>query len=302
MNFDNFKFRCHYLGDLMTCERGSGITEKQLETIADYETKDKLTDKQRDELNRLIAKKNAPPALGSTAKKKLVEIFASAKYHRRKEIKSKYLEKGSTVEEDSITLIARVKKKVYRKNTERIENSFLSGEPDLFDGESIKKADSITDAKSSWDLFTFFDVLTEKLNSDYYWQLQGYMALTGAPIAKIAYCLSNAPAHLIKAEKMKIYYAMNCPEDGNPEYLKKCIEIEKNMIFDMKQFDRDNPWFDVDCKEWTYDIPIQERIIEFEVKRNNEDIEFMYERLKLCREFMNEFGKHQKERILSLAA
>jgi hypothetical protein len=224
--FENYKFRCHSIGKLMTAPK-------------------------------LKADKEAGN-LSETTKSYLMEIYVQEKYGRKKDISSKYLEKGLMVEGEAIKLYSRLKLEEYTKNEERLSNDFITGIPDLISTEVI-------DIKSSWDIFTFFNVLNKEVNSDYYWQLQSYMGLTGLPMAKLAYCLINTPEMLISDEKRKLSYKMNTIE--SPEYLAACDELEKSMIFD--------------------DIPLTNRMIEFEVKRDGEAIKSIYDKVEKSREYLN---------------
>lgn len=215
--------------------------------------------------------RNKSEVFGETCKSHLMECYVSHIYGRTKDITNKYMEKGTDVEEDSITLYSRVKKKFFKKNKDVIANDFFEGTPDLFEGESITKADVITDIKSPWDIFTFFSVLSKPLNKDYEWQLQGYMDLTGAEMGKLAYCLVNAPLKLINDEKRKLEWRMGVIDtDADPEYLAACEEIDRLMTYD--------------------DIPIEERWVEFTVPRNQEMIDSAHEKIELCREFLNELA------------
>jgi hypothetical protein len=202
---------------------------------------------------------------GVTREKYLRQLHRELKYGRRKEFTSKYTEKGLQVEEDAITLYSRVKKTFFKKNSERLNNSFITGEPDLFTGLEIRSADTIIDTKASWDLFTF-PYPTDKPDKNYYWQMQGYMALTGAKSATLAFCLVNTPETLINDEKRKLLYKMNAGTDLNPDYIEASEELERSMIFD--------------------DIPMEERVIEFTVTRNDKDIAALYNRIDTCREYL----------------
>lgn len=122
--------------------------------------------------------------LSETTKKYLREVMIYEKYGRKKDISNKYIEKGLAVEEDAITLYSRFTKVFYKKNEKQLKNEQITGTPDLYEGDNIESASLILDIKSSWDIFTFFNSKLDALNKDYYWQLQGYMALTGATKAK----------------------------------------------------------------------------------------------------------------------
>lgn len=163
--------------------------------------------------------------LSETTKNYLKEIFIEEVYGRRKDITNKYTEKGLLVEEDSLNCITKHYGKLFIKNKDRIENDFIVGTPDII------LADKIIDIKSSWDIWTFADA--DGSNKDYYWQLQGYMFLTGKTQADLVYCLNNSPEHLIVQEKRKQMYAKGLvDQEGTPEFDEMEAEVEKNMIYD----------------------------------------------------------------------
>jgi len=207
-----------------------------------------------------------------TCKKHLLECWVSVRYGRTRSFSNKYLEKGTLAEEDSIDLYSMVKGKYYEKNKEQIENDFFVGMPDLFEGESILKSDLIIDLKTSWDIFTFYEVMLKPINKMYYWQLQAYMDMTGAQTSRLCYCLVNTPFTLVEDEKRKLKWAMQViDEDINEAYQLGCKEIEKNSYFD--------------------DIPMEQRYIEFTVERNQEDIDRAHEKVIDCRGFLNGINK-----------
>ncbi len=215
--------------------------------------------------------KNKSDLLGETCKNKLLECWIEAKYGRKKDITNKYMEKGTQQEDESITLYSRVTKRFHKKNTETIRNKFLVGTPDLFEGDAIMKATEIIDIKTSWDIFTFYQVFHKPINKNYFWQLQGYMDITGAKSAKLVYCLVDTPENLINDAKRKLQWTMGVIDPSaqslNSEYHLQCLQIEKNMTFD--------------------DIPMKDRYIEFNFERDQAAIDKMHEKIILCREFMN---------------
>lgn len=231
MDFSNHKFRASSIGTLMTNDRSG----KQM---------------------------------GETAKQRLLEIYVKEKYGRDKELINKYITKGLQVEEDSITLYSRNKKTFYLKNEDRLENDFICGTPDLYEGPSIKEATLIIDIKSSWDLFTFWMVLHKPMNTTYVYQLQSYMALTGAKESKLVYCLVSTPEPLILDEMNKLKWKMGVADpDTNEVFKQACDYLETAMRFD--------------------DIPMEERFIEFTIPRNDAVIDSIYERVGVCRKFLN---------------
>ncbi|MCA6513917.1 MAG: hypothetical protein IM569_13765 [Chitinophagaceae bacterium] len=231
MDFSKTLFRCSSLGHIMTEARGAGLSE--------------------------------------TTKTHLINVYVSNKYGRRDDIQGKYIEKGLAVEEDSITLYSRIKQSFFKKNDSHISNSWIKGTPDLYEGFSIEQATHIVDIKSSWDIYTFMRVLTKDVNKMYYWQLQGYMDLTGATSATLAYCLVDTPVQLIEDEKGRLMWKMGVATNENPLYLEACEELEKAMTFG--------------------DIDMRERLIEFKIERNDADILRMHKRVEDCREWLNDF-------------
>ena len=217
----------------------------------------------------MVEPKAKSETLSETTKTHLIDKFVSHKYGRQTDISNKYIAKGLEVEEDSLTLYTRFKKiydKPSRKNEQWLKNEFICGTPDLFYGESIEKSDHVVDLKSSWDIFTFFRTKSKKLNPMYYWQLQGYMALTGAKQATLAYCLIDTPDAMINDEKRKLLWKMGVTTEDNADYQEACIEIEKLCLYS--------------------DIPLEERVLETVIERNEEDINRLYTRIEQCREYL----------------
>lgn len=249
-NADDIKFRCSSLSHLMT---KSG---RKSETLSE------------------------------STKTHLVDIFVSAKYDRREELHNKFLDKGNAREEDSITLLSRVQKKFFKKNDIRLENDFISGECDIFLGESIHAATETFDTKTSWSAHTFFRSSNKDLDKAYYWQGLGYMWLTGAQRHTVAYCLVNGTQEAIMQEKTKAQWLRLSESD----YKRQCKQIEKNHIYDIEHFKKENPFFqfDNDIENWHWDIPIEERLFTFTFERNEKDIERLEKRIVEARKYMNE--------------
>lgn len=234
IDFSNYKFRCHQIGGLMTNQRGKKDT-KTLEEISE------------------------------TAKAELIKIYVSEVYGRDKELTNKFVQKGLMVEEDSLTLLSRVKGRLFFKNDQRFENDFLTGEPDTIEPELI-------DIKSSWDIHTFFKAKASKLDTGYDWQIQGYMDLVEKDYGIVAHCLIDTPDVLIETEKQRLFYKMNAATVENPEYLEACEALEKEMKFG--------------------DIPIEQRIHQVRVDRDCEQIHRFYDRVPLLRDWLNDFASN----------
>lgn len=179
-------------------------------------------------------------------------------YGIEKEIKSKYLDKGLIMEDNSIDFIAEhLDLGMLIKNIEHYENDFITGTPDIIiPGYTI-------DAKNSWDPFTFPLLATEIPNKGYIWQLQGYMALTDRPTAKLIYTLMDTPIHLIRKEAY--YYARDNGYD----------EASEDMI-------------EAFIKRMTYpDIDPKHKIKIFDITRDDSAIKAVEERVIECRKYID---------------
>lgn len=129
--------------------------------------------------------------LAKSAETYLNQLASEYVLNYYKVIDSKPMKKGKECEQDSIDLLNHVNFTDYVKNTERKENDFLTGECDIFTG------DTIIDIKTSWDKSTFPLLPDEGQNDDYEWQLRAYMMLWNVDKATLAYCLVDTPENLI---------------------------------------------------------------------------------------------------------
>lgn len=209
--------------------------------------------------------------LSKSAQTYLKRVYAEYRWGRVSDIRSKYTDKGTLVEPDSITLISRLDKKFYIKNEENLRNDFFSGTPDVFNGETILNATKLIDIKSSWSAETFLSNIGETIDKMYYAQGQVYMDLTGCSEYSVDYCLVDTPFHIIESEKKKLWYEMNCVTEESPEYLAACAELESNMTFT--------------------DIPPQERRYSIAFNKDQEFIEKCKENVIKCREWLVDFEK-----------
>lgn len=202
--------------------------------------------------------------LSKTAQKHLLEVYISQKYNRYKDIQTKQMKKGVEVEQESANLLNTYLGREYVINDARFNNDYITGKPDIIDVE--RKL--IIDIKSSYDLWTFISNLPDKLDSLYYAQMQCYMWLTGMQSATIAYCLVNTPESIINQEKYYLLKNMDVISEESPEYIKEAVKLETNMRFD--------------------DIDIEERILMFNVERNEDDILKIQYKVEKAREFLKE--------------
>jgi len=134
--------------------------------------------------------------LSETTKSYVYEWLKEKIYGVRKQISSKYLNKGLKLEDAAIDKsIEWLDLPFAIKNEQFFENDYFTGTPDLIvDGV-------VYDTKCSWDCFTF-PLFDENIpTKDYFYQLQIYMELTGCKKAVLVYILLNTPDELTYEEK-----------------------------------------------------------------------------------------------------
>ena len=84
----------------------------------------------------------------------------------------------------------------------------------------------------------------------------------------------NTPENLIESEKKSIWWKLGCPDESSQDLQNAYSEIEKNANFD--------------------DIAISERVIEHSIEINADVIQSIYDRIELCRKWMNDNLFNQK--------
>jgi len=286
--------------DLIKKSKEKDLTVKQEAALKDLNEKKNaktgsITEKQQEHLDELIEKRDKKPELTKGVKMTCVKIFGEWYYERRRRTKSKYLKKGIEVEEDSITLLSLVDSKMYLKNEGRHTNKYFTGEHDISDKKKVEDSSIILDAKSCWDMETFqkskFDDLVEPR---YKGQLNIYQNIhPHIEKLELAYCLVNSPLIFIMDEISKLNWEFGVNEEtlNIPEkYIKECINVERNHIFDMGLFKHRYKGYDSKHDEfgikWEHDIPEDERVKKFNIDIDKDYQAKAEERVVMCRDFI----------------
>lgn len=172
--------------------------------------------------------------LSETTKTFAKEWLIEKIYGYRKEIKSKYLDKGNQLEDVGIDkAIEWLDLKFVLKNKKSFEDDFFTGTPDLI------LEDEIIDIKISYDCFTFPLLENEIPTKDYEHQVNVYMHLTGKKKARVVYLLLNTPEDIAPWEEPKDYE--NQPKENRIksfefEYKPEVIELLKNRVIETRNF------------------------------------------------------------------
>ena len=206
----------------------------------------------------MTAPRSKSEVLSQTAKSYIEELAKEHLFGIKKVFKSRYTDKGNEVEEQAIELTEDVLGfEFLTKNEKYFENDYIKGTPDVI------TTSLIIDVKSSWsgETFPFFE--SELPNKDYYYQVMGYMWLTGKKDALISYCLINTPEEIVNDEIRRTAW-------GKYE-----IEPSEETIREVMAVHNFNH------------IPKDRRVKAFHVEYNEGVINEMKTRIEECRKYFN---------------
>ena len=194
--------------------------------------------------------------LSETAKSYIQDLFKEKELGISKEFWSRYTDKGLQMEDEAIEFASQVLGWDFVvKNTERYNNDWITGEPDV-----ITK-DLLADIKCSWDGSTFPLFDSELKNKDYFWQMQGYMWLTGMDKAELVYCLMNTPHAIVEDEVRRAHWKAGLIDEDLD--LREAVQSQHN-------FDH---------------LPNELRIKRFIVEKDEQAIEQIKEKVEIARDY-----------------
>jgi hypothetical protein len=279
INWDNFKCRCSAIGRIMATSRDNPtLTEKQKLRLIELEAKDSLTERMQAELAELLVKQenSRKIVLSDGCIEYLMEYYA----HKTegiipldKELSSiPSLEKGKLVEEESILMLSKIDGILYEKNTEQVFNDFLTGEPDVYAGESIYEAKTIIDMKNCWDYPGFLKSIHKAVENGYRDQVGGYCDITGASEGLIVRSICSMPPSEMDKMKWRLINLLDCGTDESDDF--KAIWPTLLRSMDVER------------------IPIHKRIFKLKVDVwGEEKRQMVYDRVKICREWLWKFDE-----------
>jgi len=240
-----------------------GASQPQLDNITKMELREKaMTGPQQEKYDKDIEARDNPqlPAGAKTYCKQWLKEQTSF-YGRRKDINSKYFDKGNICEDVAIDFLNELHLEDYTKNTKQFEDDFITGEPDILAGTLTR------DTKCSWDSSTF-PLFEEFCDNAYYFQGLCYMHLTGSRRHSVDYCLINTPMKLIEREaKMASYSSSKSYDELFDEY------------YDLLTFDH---------------VDMKLRVKSFAFSYDASKIDLLIERVKLCRIYIKELVENLK--------
>jgi len=170
--------------------------------------------------------------LSQTTKSYLEEWVKEQIYGVKKQINSKYLQKGLALEDQAIEFYSVAMDKDFMiKNLDHFEDDFFTGTPDCMH-EGI-----VYDFKTSWDCFTF-PLFDQEPDMGYYYQLQVYMHLTGLRKAKLVYTLQDTPDYLTHEEPVSYAHVDNSyrVKEFEIDYDPIVIETAKAKVIECREY------------------------------------------------------------------
>ena len=204
----------------------------------------------------MIEPRSKSEVLSQTAKSYIEDLFNELEFGYRKEFSSRYTDKGLEMEDEAIQFASeQFDWDFVVKNTERFTNDYITGEPD------INTDLLLADIKCSWSLDTYPMFEADLKNKDYYWQLQGYMWLTGKTEAELVYCLMNTPLQIVEDEVRRAHW--------------KAGLIDEDI--DLRH--------EVQTKHNYDNIPSKLRVKRYIVERDEKAIEKIIEKVEIAREY-----------------
>jgi len=209
--------------------------------------------------NLMTESRTKSEVLSATAKTLIEDMFREKELGIYKEFSSRYTDKGNQNEDIAIELASEVLDWNWiLKNEEKFKNDYVVGTPDLVNDTLL------ADIKCSWSASTFpmFDDVLK--NKNYYWQLVGYMWLTGHKQAELVYCLTDTPFQIVESEVRKEHWKL-CLIDEDP--------LVREAVESLHSFEH---------------IPKNLRVKRFIVKYNEADIEKLKQRIEAAREYYQE--------------
>lgn len=293
MDFSNYKFRCHYQGNLVSTLKP--LTETNILKLSQYRDRmsgigKPLTEKQQNELIELEYKhlKSKQYELSTTAKNTCAEIVFAERHGRRYSLENKFFEKGILVEKESRDILTDVLGIRLVADKQRKANEWVIGERD------IKSNDVIIDIKSTWDFNTFFSHQLDSKEEFYFRQLDSYMDLWVIHDSILAFVLVDTPIHILNQEITRQNFRKFFLDDSG-EIIESRIEDVKKIVSDhlfsrqaLESFCQQSGTIRIEWFDDFQEIPISERVHLNPHKFDKVRIEQRNESLTLCRKFMNE--------------
>lgn len=283
-----FKCRCSSIGKIMSNPLSKSPSQKYADAVLSFETnKEKyanISNKETKTAKNLLDKihtldiqiRELEPFKNSVHLSKTAMYVVDAWIkdqlgYPEQNFSNKYTKKGLLMESPAIDFASKYYKwGDVKKNTERKENEYISGEWD------VELSDIIVDIKCSWSRDTFPLMEIDLPVEGYAYQGQGYMELKDKPMFQLTYVLMDAPDIIVDQEAIRKRFELGLDE----------VDAEL--------------WDSVKEKHTYSHLPDELRLKSFFLPRNKSVMDDVYERVELCRTWIEQSGFYELyERVRS---
>ena len=285
-DLNDFTIGCSQLGMIMSGSEKSNLTEKQsLELSRLLYKGTPLTELQDKKVDFLIAKRDGivEPYLSAGAKKYLMVRYSRYRYGKRYkirhvgEMKFTQMLKGTLVESNAVKLLSEIDQMEYFRVKTSIKSDYLYGYLDMLDAPTVDAASRIFEIKNCFDIASFMLRVGQPLPKSIWYQMQGYLSITGKDIGEVAFCLCDFPDYMINEQREIIFTAM-CPDRIETDaFINYWNQAEKSMRFQ--------------------DIPAKQRVVSYIVHRDDAVIKKINERVVTCRNWLQKWSANYNEFI-----
>jgi len=264
------------------------ITDKQLDELNGYIAREKdpeakpLTANMIKKKEELIAKRDAPPALSKGAKSAVEEIYVEQKFSFRKQIDSKYIQKGHAMENKAIDLICDFFGiEGVQKNETHYSNDYIQGTPDAikrlgmghgfqFDIKNVYYPDKLDSFKPNEGL----DQIYEKQGKGYNWML-------GFDTGFVVKILQNLPEEMMEIEVKKLW------KEAGRAWFEEIPKTFRDEVAEFFNFEK---------------LPLEDRIRIFRIDTTEQDKQEIKDAVILSREHfatLDEVWKHRNDQNIN---
>lgn len=281
------KFNCSDIRVLMQNKRGmSPLTDEQLEFVAQIDWKlfrnQDVCKTHMNKYNLLKSKQEVfqndkTACLSETAKSIVRAKYSEIEYGVSEYVFPKHTtpmpatHHGVISQSIAMNMINKVTGSKYKPYHSTIENSYLKGIIDAYEGGSISTAKSVAEIKCATSYSGLIEAIDATQKEQAYWQAMGYMALTDVPRVNVYVCLVSFDKKIVDYEVEKYVEKSLLAGKSESEIIHKANEIRKSLNFEH--------------------IPESKRIIKQTIERDSVVIEDIYERIELCRDYYNHISE-----------
>jgi hypothetical protein len=284
MDFSKQLFNCASIEKLLTNSK-TALSETQIYKMNSLLLRDNPTAAQKRDLEKLLAKSDLNSKeknISDGCKTYLLDLYIRKRYGYFYKLLGGVgapvqMKKGKKTERSCVNLLSSVTGKTYYQDKRKIKNDFLVGIIDIMDAEVVEESTIISEIKSSFSIHDFLKMVNKSVRNHDALQVQGYLAITGKESGEVHYCLVDYPPQII-AEQKELLFKTMCPRGKETqEFIKKWSIVEKSLHFD--------------------NIPDKERVLSYLIKKDNQLIDSIYEKVYLCREWLMDFHEIHENHI-----